>query len=156
MCFRRNVGGAVLAAAVLVACATVPDRAHEEQEVSALNQWLEKQGSPFRFALTGEQKNGTGVAKKYVLGNPCRTAAGAKLQVDIDHVIGEAESQNGGVAEPKIAETRCVYASQSPLKIDEVWVVLRGNDKVAYTVEMSPDPRDGTIFQVRGPWGKIE
>lgn len=142
--------------ASLASCSDTLDRVHEERGTSQVNRKLELEGGPFRFALTDEQHQGYGVAKKYVIGNPCTSAAAtdARLKSDVIKNIGSVEVKFGGVASPEVVETRCVSITQVPQQINEVWLVLRGSDKIAYTVAMKASPNGGTDLEIHGPWGK--
>ena len=156
MRFSKLVRIAMLVAS-LAACSNTLDRVHEERGAAELNQKLALQGSPFRFTLTDEKRQGYGVATKYVIGNPCTSAAAAdpRLKADVLKNIGAAEVQFGGVAIPEVVQTRCVSATQAPLQIiNEVWLVFRGADKIAYTVAMKASPKGGTNLEIHGPWGK--
>jgi len=140
----------------LAACSDTLDRVHEENGTAQGNRKLELEGSPFRLALTDEQHQGYGVAKRYVIGNPCTSAAAtdARLKSDVIKNIGSAEVQFGGVAAPEVVETRCVSITQTPQQINEVWLVLRGSDKIAYTVAMKASSKGGTDLEIHGPWGR--
>lgn len=112
-------------------------------------------GSPFRFAITDKQHQDYGIVKKYVIGNLCISAAANSpaLKADVTKNIGMAEKQIGGVAAPDIIEVRCVSITQAPvLRVKEVWLVLRGGDKIAYTVVMKANPNGGTDLEIHGPW----
>jgi hypothetical protein len=142
---------------MLVACSSSLDRMHEERGTAEVNRQLERQGSPFRFALTDENRPGYGVAKRYVIGSNCTSAAATdpRLKADVIKSIGSAEMQFGGSTNPEIVETRCVSSTGPlPQTINEVWLILRGTDKIAYTVTMRPGVKGGTDLEIHGPFGK--
>ena len=116
------------------------------------NKELEQRGSPFRWNSTAFN-DGSSVLERQLLGKPCSTAANATLQHDVLASIGQAEAQSGGSANPTLVEARCVSIVKS--QINEVWVIARGNDKIAYTVSFRPQASGGTDFEVHGPWGKV-
>ena len=122
-----------------------------ERGAALANKELEQRGSPFRWSSTSFN-DGSATLHRELIGNPCTTAADATLKHDVMASIGQAEAQSGGSASPALIETRCVSFDKS--QINEVWVIARGGDKIAYTISLRPQATGGTDFELRGPWGK--
>ncbi len=131
----------------LVGCAT---GSVAERSIALSNKELERRGSPVRWNATSFD-DGVSLFERTLIGKPCATAADERLQRDVMANIGKAEVQSGGSASPALVETRCVSINTS--QVNEVWVIARGDDEIAYTVTLRSQSGGGTDIEVQGPWG---
>ena len=138
----------LLLATLLSACAVNP-MAKNAAELA--NATLEEDGSPYRWAVGHQERDGTTLLLKQLIGQPCDTAADPTLAADTLVNIGKAEAQSGGVSAPSLVETRCVAIDALGV-IQEVWVVSRGEKQVPYVVNFLPDPAGGAKIEIHGPW----
>ena len=111
------------------------------------NQRLAEMGSPYRWRVEDLPGMGNSRLIKELIGTPSPTSADEKLQKDVFATIQKAESAKGFEA-PKVLETRMI--SQTSDETLEVWVVSRGQKRVAYTVSMKPSPTGGTDLRIQG------
>ena len=131
----------------LVGCAT---SSVAERGTALANKDLEQRGSPYRWRAESFE-DGFSVVERELIGERCTTAADASLQRDVMTNIGKAEAHSGGSASPALVETRCISINKS--QVDEVWVIARGDDEIAYTVTLRSQSGGGTDIEVQGPWG---
>lgn len=131
----------------LVGCAT---GSVAERSMALSNKELERRGSPVRWSATSFD-DGVSLFERGLIGKPCATAADEMLQRDVMATIGKAEAQSGAASSPTLIETRCVSINKS--QVNEVWVIARGDDEIAYTVALRSQPGGSTDIEVKGPWG---
>jgi hypothetical protein len=138
----------------LTSCAPQNYRSSIDNSVMEANAKLASEGSPFRWKQSQKNNDGTHLIQKFMIGRPCESAADQTLKSDVLKNIGVAESKYGGVSSPELIETRCVSVARAPLLVYEVWVIKRGNDKIAYNVSMKSSATGGVDFSIHGPWAK--
>ena len=108
----------------------------------------EKPGSPYRWV--SEHAEGGTVMERVLLGKPGPTVADSTVKADILRNIGAYEQKAGGSATPEVIEVRLLPKVKNDY--NEVWVVSRGGEKMAYTVTLTPSPKGGVDLRVQGPW----
>ena len=108
----------------------------------------EKPGSPYQWV--SERAEGGTVMERVLVGTPGPTVADETVKADILRNIGAYEEKNGGAAVPEVVEVRQLPKSKDGY--NEVWVVSRGGQRIAYTVSLKPSPQGGVDLHIHGPW----
>jgi hypothetical protein len=108
----------------------------------------EKPGSPYHWV--SEHAEGGTVLERVLIGKPGPTVADHTTKTDILKNIGAYEEKAGGSAMPEVIEVRRLPKVKDDY--NEVWVISRGGEKMAYTVTLTPSPKGGVDLRIQGPW----
>jgi hypothetical protein len=108
----------------------------------------EKPGSPYHWV--SDNAMGGKVMERVLSGTPGPTVADDTVKKDILANIGTFEEKAGGDKMPKLVEVRQLPKVRD--EYNEVWVVSRAGQNVAYTVSLQSSAQGGVDFHVRGPW----
>jgi len=117
-----------------------------EKTLNALTS--EKPGSPYHWV--SDNSMGGRVMERVLSGTPGPTVADETVKRDILASIGTFEEKAGGDKMPKLVEVRQLPKAKN--EYNEVWVISRSGENIAYTVSLQPSPQGGVDFHVRGPW----
>lgn len=108
----------------------------------------EKPGSPYHWV--SEHAEGGTILERVLIGTPGPTVADDIVKADILRNIGAYEEKNGGTATPEVVEVRQLPKSKD--EYNEVWVISRGGQPIAYTVSLKRSPQGGVDLHIQGPW----
>lgn len=108
----------------------------------------EKPGSPYHWV--SENAEGGKVLERVLIGTPGPTVADHTAKGDVLKNIGAYEEKAGGAAVPEVIEVRRLANSGD--EYNEVWVISRRGQRIAYTVSLKPSPQGGVDLRIQGPW----
>ena len=123
----------LLASLLIVIAAALGACAARDPQLAADNAEQARIGSPYRYAMS-PGPDGKPVRTRVVVGEPAPSRADRRVQGRILDSIAQSEQACGATAPGKLVETRTIRHDDS--RVDEAWVVTRGDEQVAYLVTL--------------------